>query len=76
MTNDQKWFVGTGAAVIVAVVGSTGANIAVMVMLNADLRADVRRLDDRLRAVESALHEVDTRLAAVERIHQSQLSND
>ena len=34
----------------------------------ADLRADVRRLDDRLRAVEIAFGKVDQRLLILERV--------
>ena len=34
----------------------------------ADIRTDIRRLDDRLRAVEITLGKVEQRLATLERI--------
>ena len=36
---------------------------------HAELRTDVRRLDDRLRAVEVEFGKVDQRLATLERLH-------
>ena len=69
MSTDAKWIVGTGAAVVVSVVGSAVAVIAVVVTLNGDVRADLRRMDDRLRAVEVAFGKVDQRLATLERLH-------
>ena len=52
------------------------AVIAVVVTLFAGLRSDVaevrndlRRLDDRLRAVEIEFGKVDQRLATLERLH-------
>ncbi len=38
----------------------------------AELREDIRRLDERLRAVEVTLGKVDQRLAALERLHEAQ----
>ena len=59
-----------------AIVGSTVAVIAVVVTLFAGLRSDVaevrndlRRLDDRLRAVEIEFGKVGQRLATLERLH-------
>ncbi len=37
---------------------------------NADIRTDLRRMDDRLRAVEIAFGEVDQRLETLERLHR------
>ena len=37
--------------------------------IRAKFRVDLRRLDDRLRAVDVALGKVDQRLAALERLH-------
>ena len=36
---------------------------------NADIRNDLRRMDDRLRAVEIAFGKVDQRLETLERLH-------
>ena len=69
MTVDTKWIVGTGAAIIASVVGSAVAVIAVVVTLVGDVRADLRRMDDRLRAVEVAFGKVDQRLETLERLH-------
>ena len=69
MSSDTK-------ALLAALVGSTVAVIAVVVTLVAGLRSDVadvrndlRRLDDRLRAVEIEFGKVDQRLATLERLH-------
>ena len=69
MAVDTKWIVGTGVAIIASVVGSAVAVIAVAVTLVGDVRADLRRLDDRLRAVEIAFGKVDQRLETLERLH-------
>ena len=52
---------------MLSVIGSAVAVMAVMVTLVGDVRADVRRLDDRLRAVEVAFGKVDQRLETLER---------
>ena len=69
MSSDTK-------ALSAAIVGSTVAVIAVVVTLFAGLRSDVaevrndlRRLDDRLRAVEIEFGKVGQRLATLERLH-------
>ena len=36
----------------------------------ADIRTDLRRMDDRLRAVEIAFGKVDQRLETLERLHR------
>ncbi len=69
MTVDTKWIVGTGVAIIASVVGSAVVVIAVVVTLVGDVRADLRRMDDRLRAVEVAFGKVDQRLETLERLH-------
>ena len=75
MSNDTKWIIGTGVAVIASVVGSAVAVIAVVVTLVGGVREDVRRLDTRLdgfdtrlRNVEIAFGKVDQRLLTLERI--------
>lgn len=63
-STDAKWIIG-----VVLVLG--GILIAQNVGIRndiADIRTDMRRLDDRLRAVEIALGKVDQRLATLERI--------
>ena len=69
MAVDTKWIVGTGVAIIASVVGSAVAVIAVVVTLVGDVRADLRRMGDRLRAVEIAFGKVDQRLETLERLH-------
>ena len=85
MTNDTKWIVGTGVAVITAVIGSAVAVIAVVVTLSGDIRADIREtnasiesLDDRfdgldvgLRAVEVALDKLARVVETLQRLHLS-----
>ena len=95
MSTDTKWIVGTGAAIILSVVG-TGVALGGLLSvqfdariddLRADLTAqiaavkadlsgeiavvrdDLRRMDDRLRAVEIAFGKVDQRLETLERLH-------
>ena len=106
---DTKWVVGTGAAVILSVVG-TGVALGVFLLSGvnarfddvnariddlrteliarvddlrtelttrieavegnlAGVRTDLRRFDDRLRAVEIAFGQVDQRLETLERLH-------
>ena len=69
MVADTKWVVGTGVAIVASVIGSAVAVIAVVVTLVGDVRADLRRMDDRLRAVEVAFGKVDQRLETLERLH-------
>ena len=72
MSSDTKWIIGT---VIGAVVAMTGVVVSVMAILiggvNARIdrleAADVRGMDDRLRAVEIAFGKVDQRLETLER---------
>lgn len=82
MNNGTKWIVGTGVAIITAIVGSAVAVVAVVVTLAGDIRADLRdvradlrdvrasvdSLDVRLRAVEVGFGKVDQRLLAIERV--------
>ncbi len=63
-STDAKWIIG-----VILVLG--GILIAQNVGIRndiTDIRTDMRRLDDRLRAVEIALGKVDQRLATLERI--------
>ena len=69
MVGDTKWVFGTGVAIVASVIGSAVAVIAVVVTLVGDVRADLRRMDDRLRAVEVAFGKVDQRLETLERLH-------
>ena len=66
---DAQWVIG----VVLAAAMALSAQIAIQV---AGVRTDVRRLedrlnamDDRLRAVEIAFAKVDQRLATLERLH-------
>ena len=95
MSTDTKWIVGTGAAIILSVVG-TGVALGGLLSVQFDARIDdlradltaqiaavkadlsgeiavvrdgLRRMDDRLRAVEIAFGKVDQRLETLERLH-------
>ena len=56
-STDAKWIIG-----VVLVLGG------ILTAQNAGIRTDIRRLDDRLRAVEITLGKVEQRLATLERI--------
>ena len=71
VSTDTKWIIGT---VVGSVVAMTGVVVSVMAILigsvNARidrLEADVRGMDDRLRAVEIAFGQVNQRLETLER---------
>ena len=71
MGSDAKWIIGT---VVGAVAAMTGVVVSVMAILIGGVNArfdrlvtDVRRMDDRLRAVEVAFEKVDRRLETLER---------
>ena len=66
MSSDTKWIIGTMLAGMTAM---TAVLLTVIVSLVGDVRDDVRRMDDRLRAVEIAFGKVDQRLATLERLH-------
>ena len=66
MTNDTKWIVGTGVAVITAVIGSAVAVIAVVVTLSGDIRADIRETNARIESLDDRWDGLDVRLRAVE----------
>ena len=66
MSSDTKWIIGTMLAGMTAM---TALLLTVIVSLVGDVRADVRRMDDRLRTVEIAFGKVDQRLATLERLH-------
>ena len=66
MSGDTKWIIGTMLAGMSAM---TAVLLTVLVALVGDVRADVRRMDDRLRAVDIAFGKVDQRLATLERLH-------
>ena len=53
-----------------AVRADLSAEIAGVRADNAEIRNDLRRMDDRLRAVEIAFGKVDQRLETLERLHR------
>lgn len=75
MSSDARWTVGTGVAVVTAIVG-TGAVLAGLLLTQMSAvhdrldRLDDRldRLDDRLRAVEIGFGKVHQRLLTIERV--------
>ena len=72
MSTDAKWIIGT---MLGGMVGMTAILVTLTVTLLGDVRADLRRVEDRLdgfderlRAVEVAFGKVDQRLATLERV--------
>lgn len=64
-SRDAQWIIGTILVVAVAL----SVQIAGLRGEHAEIRLDVRRLDDRLRTVEVEFGKVDQRLATLERLH-------
>lgn len=64
-SRDAQWIIGTILAAAVAL----SVQIAGLRGDLAEMRIDVRRLDDRLRIVEVEFGKVDQRLATLERLH-------
>ena len=72
LSRDAQWIIGTILAAAVALsvqmAGLRSDHAAIRGEI-AEIRTDVRRLDDRLRAVEVEFGKVDQRLATLERLH-------
>ena len=70
MSSDTKWIIGTviGTGLALVTIGLTIAGFLFAAI--GEVRTDIRRLDDRLRAVEIELGQVDQRLATLERLHR------
>ena len=64
-SRDARWIIGTILAATVAL----SVQMAGLRTEHAEIRIDVRRMDDRLRAVEVEFGKVDQRLATLERLH-------
>lgn len=64
-SRDAQWIIGAILAAAVAL----SVQIAGLRGDLAEIRLDVRRLDDRLRTVEVEFGKVDQRLATLERLH-------
>lgn len=58
----MQWMIG----IVLTAVTVLSAQLAVQI---SGVRTDIRRLDDRLRAVEVAFAKVDQRLSTLERLH-------
>ena len=58
------------SAEVATVKADLSAEIAGVRADNAEIRNDLRRMDDRLRAVEIAFGKVDQRLETLERLHR------
>lgn len=68
MSSDAKWIVGTGVAIVTAIVG-TGAVLAGLLLTQMGaVHVRLDRLDDRLRAVEIGFGKVHQRLLTIERV--------
>lgn len=61
-SRDVQWMIGIVLTAVIAL----SAQLAVQI---SGVRTDIRRLDDRLRAVEVAVAKVDQRLSTLERLH-------
>ena len=70
MSSDTKWIIGTvvGTGLAIVTIGLTIAGFLFAAI--GDVRTDIRRLDDRLRAVEIEFGKVDQRLATLEGLHR------
>ena len=67
VSNDTKWIVGTGVAVIASVVGSAVAVIAVVVTLIGGVREDLRDVRADMRTMQAAIEGLrDDMQAAIE----------
>jgi len=64
-SRDAQWIIGAILA----------ATVALSVQI-AGIRTDVRRIDDRLRAVEIEFGKVEQRLATLERLHLPNPADD
>ena len=63
-SRDAQWVIGTIIVAVIALsvqMGGIRGDIA-------EIRTDIRRMDDRLRAVEIAFAKVDQRLLILERV--------
>ena len=71
-SRDVQWIIGAILAAAVAlsvqIAGLRSEHTAIRAELG-EIRTDVRRLDDRLRAVEVEFGKVEQRLATLERLH-------
>ena len=68
MSSDAKRIVGTGVAIVTAIVG-TGAVLAGLLLTQMGaVHVRLDRLDDRLRAVEIGFGKVHQRLLTIERV--------
>ena len=68
-SRDAQWIIGVivGAVLALSVqIGGLRTDLRVQV---AAVQEDLRRMDDRLRAVEVEFGKVDQRLATLERLH-------
>ena len=68
-SRDAQWIIGVivGAVLALSVqIGGIRTDLRVQV---AAVQEDLRRMDDRLRAVEVEFGKVDQRLATLERLH-------
>ena len=52
MSNDTRWVVGTGVAIVTAILGTGGVLAGLLVTQMGAVHARLDGLDDRLRAVE------------------------
>ena len=68
-SRDAQWIIGVivGAVLALSVqIGGVRTDLRVQI---AAVQEDLRRMDDRLRAVEVEFGKVDQRLATLERLH-------
>ncbi len=68
MSGGTKWIVGTGVAIVTAVVATGGVPAGLLLAQIGAVNARLDRLDDRLRAVEIGFAAVQQRLLTIERV--------
>ena len=64
-SRDAQWIIGTILAAAIAL----SVQMAGLRTEHAEIRTDIRRMDDRLRAVDVEFGKVEQRLATLERLH-------
>ena len=68
-SRDAQWIIGVIVGAVLALSVQIGGIRTDLRMQIAAVQEDLRRMDDRLRAVEVEFGKVDQRLATLERLH-------
>ena len=68
-SRDAQWIIGVIVGAVIALSVQIAGVRTDQRSQFAEIRTDIRRLDDRVRAVEVEFGKVDQRLATLERLH-------